>query len=140
MRKKNSYSSLRWIARITGCLMVVFTLIMAIGEHLEGQQRLAGTVHASYTPIMLMIFVIWGIALAGLVLALWKEGLGGIISLASFLLMYIMNLFNKEASMRGGAITVFLFFSIPSILYLIYWKLKKDELAAKDKVKTKEST
>ena len=77
---------------------------------------------------MLLIFVIWGIALAGLVLALWKEGLGGSISLGSYILVYILNLFNKEASMRGNAITIFLIFSIPSILYLVYWKLNKDEI------------
>jgi hypothetical protein len=30
--------------------------------------------------------------------------------------------------MRGNAITIFLIFSISSILYLVYWKLNKDEL------------
>jgi hypothetical protein len=140
MKKKNPYNWLRWIARITGILIVVFTLIMVIGEFMEGRQRHAGTVQTSYTPIIMMIFVVWGIALCGLVLALWKEGLGGIISLAGFLLTYVMNLFNKEASMKGSAITVFLIFSIPSILYLIYWKLNRDDLRPKDIIKTEELT
>jgi succinate dehydrogenase/fumarate reductase cytochrome b subunit len=127
MNKKNPYRWLRWIARITGTLMVVFTLFIFIGELLEDQQRQAGSGLASFTPLMLVIFVIWGIALAGLVFALWKEGLGGLISLISFILVYVLNLFNKEASMRGNAITIFLIFSIPSILYLVYWKLNKDK-------------
>jgi hypothetical protein len=128
IKLRNPYNWLRWTARITGILMVAFTLFFFIGEIIEGHQKHTGSAFASFAPIILIIFVIWGIALAGLVLALWKEGLGGIISLISFMLMYILNLFNKEASMRGNAITVFLIFSIPSILYLVYWKLHKDEL------------
>jgi succinate dehydrogenase/fumarate reductase cytochrome b subunit len=128
MNNRNPYNWLRWLARITGILMVAFTLFFFIGEVLESQQRPVGSALASYTPLILIIFVIWGIALAGLVLALWKEGLGGIISIISYMLVYILNLFNKEASMRGNAITIFLIFSIPSILYLVYWKLNKDEL------------
>ncbi len=128
MKKRNPYNWLRWIARISGSRIVVFTLFMAIGEFMEGQRRHTGLTLTSYTPIILTIFVIWGIALAGLVLALWKEGPGGIISLISYMLVYILNLFNKEASMRGNAIIIFLIFSIPSILYLVYWKLNKDEL------------
>ena len=128
MNYRNPYNWLRWIARITGILMVAFTLFFFIGEVIEGHQRHAGSALSSFTPFMLLIFVIWGIALAGLVLALWKEGLGGIISLVCYILVYILNLFNKEASMRGNAITIFLIFSISSILYLVYWKLNKDEL------------
>jgi hypothetical protein len=127
MKKNNRYNLIRWIARITGTLMVLFTLFMFIGEALESHKR-NGSITSSFSPIVIVIFIVWGISLAGLVLALWKEGLGGIISLAGFMLTYILNLFNNEASMRGSAITVFVIFSIPSILYLIYWKLNKDEL------------
>jgi hypothetical protein len=96
-------------------------------EFIEGQQRNAGLTHNPYSILLLAIFIIWGIALAGLGLALWKEGLGGAISLIGFMLVYILNLFNKEATMRGSAITLFLFFSIPAIIYLVYWKLSKDD-------------
>jgi len=138
MKKVNPYKRLRWIARIAGTLMVLFTLFMFIGELLEGQKRHGGSALSSFTPLMLIIFALWGIALAGLVLAIWKEGLGGIISLLSFLLMYFLNLFNKEASMRGNAIAIFIFFCIPSILYLVYWKLKKDDERMAGDVKSEE--
>jgi hypothetical protein len=138
MGKRNPYNWLRWSARITGILMVLFTLFMLIGEVIDGQSRHTESLLASYTPLVLIIFITWGIALAGLVLALWKEGLGGVISLLSFMLMYILNLFNKEASMRGDAITVFLFFCIPSILYLVFWKLKKDDERKASGVKPEE--
>jgi hypothetical protein len=128
MKSKNPYIWLRWIARATGTLIVVFTLFIAIGEFIDGLKRSSDPPLAAFTPLMMIIFIIWGIALSGLVLALWKEGLGGIISLAGFMLVYILNLFNKEASMRGNAISIFVIFSIPAILYLIYWKLNKDDL------------
>jgi len=128
MNNIKPYNRLRWIARISGILIVAVTLIFIIGETLDSQQRNGGTLLASYSAIILTIFFVWGIALAGLVIALWREGLGGIISLVGFILVYILNLFNKEASMRADAIVVFILFSIPSILYLVYWKLNKDEL------------
>ena len=84
MNSRNHFNWLRWIARITGILIVAFTLFFFIGEVFEGQQRHDGSALASYTPLILIIFVIWGIALAGLILALWKEGLGGGISLVSY--------------------------------------------------------
>lgn len=126
MKKDNPYNWLRWIARILGTLMVVFTLFIGVGEFVQSLQGYTGSLLKMVSPLILIIFFIWAIALAGLVLAYWKEGLGGIISLTGFILMYILNLFNKAASMRGNAITVFLIFSIPSVFYLIYWKLNKD--------------
>jgi hypothetical protein len=140
MKTKNSYNWLRWIAIVTGTLMVIFTLFIFVGEIMEGQKRHGGSAFGSFTPLMLIIFAVWGIALAGLILALWKEGLGGIISLVGFILTYILNLFNKEASMRWNAITIFLIFCIPSILYLVYWKLNKDEFRKADAIKPGEST
>jgi len=127
MKNSNPYKWLRWIARISGILIVAFTLFIFIGEFIEGQHRNPSAL-ASYTPIILIIFAVWTIALAGLVLALWKEGLGGLMSLASFMLVYILNLFNKQATMKANALGIFFIFCIPSMLYLVYWKLNKDEL------------
>jgi hypothetical protein len=132
MKRTNSYKWLRWVARVSGTLMVIFTLFMFFGEMLEGSKRHEGQQFASITPILFVIFAIWGVSLVGLVVAWWKEGLGGIIALAGFWLLFILNLFNKEASMSWSAMPVFVIFSIPAILYLIYWKLNKDELKKAD--------
>lgn len=123
MNNKNPWNWLRWTARITGTLLVAFTLFIFIGELMESQQR---HTPVSYTPIIIMIFIVWGIALGGLVLALWKEGPGGLISFVCFMLVYVLNLFNKEATMKANAITLFIIFCVPSILYLLYWKLSSD--------------
>ncbi len=139
MNNRNPYKTLRWTARITGVIIVAFTLFIFIGELLEGQKRNPGPAMDSFTPLILTIFVIWGIALAGLILALWKERPGGIISLSGFMLMYILNLFNRESPMRANAIVVFLLFSIPSVLYLICWKLKRDKERETDIIKSENS-
>jgi hypothetical protein len=128
MKKKNPNNWLRWIARITGTLLVAFTLFMFIGELIESIQRHGNTPFSSYKLLLIVMFVVWGIALAGLIIAWWKEGLGGTISLVAFWLVYILNLFNEGAPMRWDAIKIFLIFSFPAILYLIYWKLQKDDL------------
>jgi hypothetical protein len=127
MKKKDQYLALKWSARILGSLLVIFTLFIFIGELIESHDRAAGLTQHSYSPLIIIIFVTWGIALAGLVVAIWKEGLGGLISFVSFMLVWILNLFNKEATMNTSAIMLFLFFSIPAILYLLYWKLNKDD-------------
>jgi hypothetical protein len=125
--KKSSNIGLRWAARITGTLMVVFTLIFAIGELFEHPSK-QGPGLDSYTKV---VFTVWGIGLAGLVLALWKEGLGGKISLLCFIVFNILVATNPNPEYRYSV--VLLFFLIPSILYLRWWWLDKKSM---DKVLT----
>ncbi len=113
-------SMIRWAALITGTLMVIFVLIFAIGNFLEGLDK----PKPDYNTYTIIIFVIWGAGLAGLILALWKEGLGGIISLLCFIIFNILTAFNTTP---GSSYTyVLLFFMIPSILYLVYWWLERN--------------
>jgi hypothetical protein len=133
MKKKQPYNGIKWTARITGTLLVVFTLVFGIASFIDGMNRNNGS-PSSLSTLIIILFIIWGIALTGLIIALWKEGMGGVISLGSFILMYILNLFNTEASIRGGAFPIFFIFSIPSILYLCYWKLTKDIIQKKDNI------
>ena len=119
MKSKDSFANtIRWIARILGSLQVTFTLVFVVGSLMEETGKNNSSSQGSFTPLMIVIFVIWGIALTGLVLALWKEGLGGGISLTGFALMGILNMFNDESPNRIGALVVFLFFMIPSFLYI----------------------
>jgi len=139
MKKKQPYNGLRWTARISGTLLVAFTLFFVIASFIDGMKRNNESPFASFSTLIIIIFIIWGIALAGLISALWKEGMGGVISLGSFILMYILNLFNTEASVRAGALPVFLIFSVPSILYLIYWKLMRDTFLHKENTEPESS-
>jgi hypothetical protein len=181
VKKRNPYSWLRWIARITGTLVVLFFLFWMGGEILEGK----GKPQTSFDFQAWTFFGTWGIATAGLVLALWKEGLGGIISLisyfvvnylsqtnaatgiiiigslvflAGFILFFWFEYLGTILSLAGYILTfipyliiptgtgaernlhiLFLISSLPSVLYLVYWKLKREKLRKVDVVKPEES-
>jgi hypothetical protein len=182
VKKRNPYNWLRWIARITGTLIVLFFLFWMGGEIIEGR----GRPHTSFDFKGCIFFGTWGIATAGLVLALWKEGLGGIISLISYFVVNFLSHTNAATgivilgslvflagiilflwfeylgtilSLAGYILTfipyliiptgttaernlhiLFLISSLPSVLYLIYWKLNKDKLRKADVFTPEEST
>ncbi len=116
MKRSVFISSIHWSARIIGSLIVIFTLIIGVGELLGSK--------SGFNTYTIVVFVVWGVGLAGLILALWKEGLGGIISLLCFTLFNILAAINTTP---GSTYTyVLLIFIIPSILYLIYWRLERD--------------
>lgn len=119
MKKTTSISIINWTARIIGTLMVAFTLLIGIGEMLEGQNK-PGPGLDTYTIIT---FVVWGIGLAGLLFAIWKPGTGGLISLVSFIVFNILVAVNTNPDSTFNA--VLLLFLLPSILFLLVWWLKK---------------
>lgn len=113
-------SIVRWTARIIGTLLVIFTLIIGIGESLESLNKS----NPEFNTFTIILFIVWGAGLAGLILALWKEGLGGIISLLCFIIFNVLAAINTTP---GSSYTyVLLLFMIPSMLYLVYWYLEKD--------------
>ena len=138
MKSKDSFANtIRWIARIVGSFLVVFTVVFVTGSFMEELCKNNDTSQSSISILMVAIFIIWGIALAGLVLALWKERLGGGISLTCFALMGVLNMFNTESPNKIQALLVFLIFMIPSFLYIYYWWLKKQSFLPTDDDKEK---
>ncbi|OFY09488.1 MAG: hypothetical protein A2X05_18945 [Bacteroidetes bacterium GWE2_41_25] len=111
---------IRWTAHIVGTLIVFLTLFIGIGEMLEGQ-GIPGS--SSFNTFLIITFIIWGLGLAGLLLALWKEGIGGIISLFCFIIFNILVATNPNQESRYSF--VLLVFMIPSLLYLCYWWLAR---------------
>ena len=65
-------------------------------------------------PHILLPWVIGGL---GLILALWKEGLGGGLSL----LCFIVALFTLGFPHQENVLPLVTIVSVPSILYLVYW-------------------
>ena len=120
MKHSTIKSIIRWTARIIGTLMVIFTLLIGIGELLEE--------HSGPNPglntFTIILFIGWGAGLAGLILALWKEGLGGIVSLIFFIIFNVLAAINPTPDSRYPL--GLLLFMFPSILYLVYWWLEKD--------------
>ena len=117
MKHSTLKSIIRWAARIIGTLIVIFTLIIGIGEMLEGHNK----PNADYNTYTIIIFIVWGAGLVGLILALWKEGIGGIISLLCFIIFNVLAAINPTPDSRYSY--GLLLFMIPSILYLVYWWL-----------------
>ena len=76
------------VAKVLSGIIVVFALIMFIGETMESHKRGTSEPMTLYTMLQLMLF---GIGLLGLALA-WKWKLtGGIISLFAFITLFIVN-------------------------------------------------
>lgn len=113
--KDPSNNGIRLTARILGTFMVAFVLFFAIGENFEHSGK-PGPGFDTYTII---VFIVWGAGLAGLLLALWKEGLGGIISTVCFIVFNTLVAINPNPD--SGYSFVLLFFLIPSFLYLRCW-------------------
>lgn len=119
MKNSKLINTIRWSAVIIGTLIVAFTLLFFIGSMLEGRNK-PGHGLDTYT---ILTFVVWGIGLAGLILAIWKPGTGGLISLLSFIVFNILAAVNPNP--ESSYTVVLLLFLLPSILYLLYWWLKK---------------
>lgn len=121
MKKSTVISILRLKARIIGTLVVAFTLFIGIGEMLESFNKHGVSVLETFDALIIISFVFWGAGLAGLILALWKEGLGGIISFGSFIIFIVLVGVNPNPDVNYTPI-LFIFL-IPSVLYLCYWWL-----------------
>ena len=121
--KGNSLKVMRWIARIFGAVLVIFTLIMLIGEYLESRQRHQDVSPLNeYSPILIAMFIVWGLGLAGLLIGWWKEKLGGFLSLICFILVPVLNMLNPESSMNTTAFFVMLIYCVPSLLFIACWR------------------
>lgn len=123
MKNTTTISIIRWTARIIGTLIVVFTLFIGIGEMLEGYNKHGAAASDTFDTLMIITFTFWGAGLAGLILALWKEGLGGIVSLLSFIIFIFLVGINPKPDVRF--MSILFIFLIPSVLYIYCWWLTK---------------
>ena len=113
---------IRWTARVFGTLLVIISLIFFVSSMIENYYK-QGSVLDTYNII---VFAVLGIGFAALILAWWKEGLGGIIAFISFI---VFNLLAAVSPVEGSRyMFLLLVFLVPSILYLLYWLLKRNML------------
>jgi hypothetical protein len=124
MKTTTTISIVRWTARIIGTLMVVFTLFIGIGEMLDSYKQKGAAAFDTFDTFLIITFTFWGVGLAGLILALWKEGLGGIVSLISFIIWIFLVYINPNPN--AGLSNVLFIFLIPSVLYLSCWWLTRN--------------
>ena len=113
---------IRWTARIIGTLLVIFSLFFFIGSIFEEFKNQG----AGLETYNIIVFAVVGIGLAALILAWWKEGLGGIIAFISFI---VFNLLAAVSPVEGSRyLPTLLLPLVPSVLYLFYWLLKRNML------------
>ena len=121
MEKTKLINSVRWTAGIIGTLIVALTLFFFIGYMIEGRNQPAVNFNISTK----LTFVVWGIGLAGLLVALWKPGAGGLISFLSFITFNSMVALSPNPDSHYSA--VLLIFLLPAILYLLFWWLTNNQ-------------
>jgi cytochrome bd-type quinol oxidase subunit 2 len=110
---------IRWTARILSTLLAVIFLLLVVLSWIEIYQK-----QESFDAYNVIQFTVLGIGLAALILAWWKEGLGGIISFISIIVFNLLSAFSPvEGSHYPLYLLIFLF---PSILYLLFWLLKRN--------------
>jgi hypothetical protein len=68
-------SILRWTARSVGTLLVLSSVFLAGADIIEKHNKQAGFLSNPHTGLMILTIVCFFVALAGLVIALWREGI-----------------------------------------------------------------
>ena len=115
MKTKNLITqSILWTARLSGSTVLVFVLYM-IGAHIFGTQPPASNESLSTTELLSVIFGIT--MLIGLAIALFREGLGGLVATSGILGFFIVR---SDLITDPGMIGLFV---IPCLLYLLFWYL-----------------
>jgi hypothetical protein len=99
--------TIRWVARVWSIATVVLVVLFLFGEPFNprGSQWLG-----------LLLFPL-GVC-AGMVVAWWREGLGGCITVASLAAFYGLHLVTAGRLPTGWA---FLAFAAPGFLFLLSW-------------------
>lgn len=107
--------TIRWIARIFSILSIGMILLFIFGEGLN-------VPHLSFSasPLLFLCFPL-GISV-GMIVAWWREGLGGFITVASLALFYLISSIFNGRFPEG---LFFLIFSSPGFLFLISWLCRK---------------
>ena len=122
MKTKSQYAGIRWIARVVGTLLVLFTLFMVIGEIID---KYGKTALETFNILQIITFIFWFLGLAGLILAWWKEGAGGIFSFICTVIFLILVKVNAIVNPEASFMVILFIFLIPSVLFIIYWWLTK---------------
>jgi hypothetical protein len=126
-------SAIRWIARIIGTLFALFCLLYLSSDLAEVLRPAQGIPPRPWNFLKIALAISFLSSIAGLILAFWKEGIGGLIAFAGMVLSLIIMKFNPDANFNFTIFTLL----IPSLLYLLYWFLSRKSSVKKGKTRRK---
>ena len=109
-RRRLSVLIPRWIARVLGLLLVLLVVTIAIGEAISSSTFQPLTTRET---LMMRAFVV---ALSGLVVGWWREGIGGTLVLGGLACFFLVHYLYT-----GRIITawVFIGLAVPGVLFLV---------------------
>jgi len=107
---------LLWSARILGTIEVALLFYLTFNEFREEINNHSPSPLLTLINGQYFLAVTLTIAFIGLIIANWKEGLGGGISLASFIVLFI-----GWSDFHVNFILGMVLASLPAILYFTYW-------------------
>ena len=110
-RRRQLTQALRWTARVWAVASVLLVVAFIIGEGFNPSQIRAA-------EWLGFLFFPTGIC-AGMILAWWKEGLGGAITVGSLVIFYGIHFATAGALPRGSAWWVL---AAPGFLFLLCWR------------------
>jgi uncharacterized membrane protein len=116
---------IRWSARLLSIASTVLLLMFLSG----GEKFEVAKVTASQW--LGLIFFPLGV-IVGFVIAWWKEGLGGAITIASLLAFYLIYVLLLNGSLSRGV--WFLVFAVPGLLFLLSFAISRSLRSEPDEV------
>jgi hypothetical protein len=112
--KKSYVNGVRWFARISGSLVLLFVLFLAIVEGLTGPPPgSSGKLTGSDIPLMTGMITM----LVGIVVAWFREGIGGLLMIGGFVFFFV----NELKSEKGFGAWFLVIFPIIGLLHLFCW-------------------
>ncbi len=106
----------RWVARISSIIFIGVLLLMFLGEGFDPAK-------VTSREWVSLAFFPFGVSV-GMIIAWWKEGLGGAITVASAIAEFIVG----DMSGRGGA--YMLFCASPGFVFLLCWVISRSPAMA----------
>ena len=113
-------TGIRWFARIVGSILVLLVLAIAIGEMItEPPPRATGKI----TPRDIPLFIGLILMVAGIIVAWFKEGIGGLLTVGGFIIFLVAH-FIFYGNIPG--VPIFIIFLITGLLFIFCsWQSRK---------------
>jgi hypothetical protein len=124
-KKGTDLKTLRMAARVIGAIWIVICLFAFISFFLEGTPKNADTAPKPPDILGIATIICFIIGFCGLIIAWWREGIGGFLSLFGFILTGVLFKLNPNFIF---SYIFFIILLLPSVLYLMYWWGVKNKL------------